>query len=231
MVKPYFERDGITILHGDCREIAPGLSGVDALVSDPPYGIDADTDSRRFTCGNRNRGKPMTQRDGRADWGDIHGDAEPFDPAPWLAYERVVPLGREPLQPAPPSRDMARVAQEGRPPLRDVPLRLRTRVAEGRLRRLCLPLPVPAALSDQGDGGVRPSHAEAGGPLMRWCLERLDLAPGSLVLDPYMGSGTTLIAARDLGLRAIGIEIEERYCEIAARRLQQQVFDMEPDKE
>ncbi len=59
--------------------------------------------------------------------------------------------------------------------------------------------------------------------VMRWIIECL---PGASILDPFAGSGTTFVAAKEAGRRAIGIEIEERYCEIAAQRCSQEVLGL-----
>ena len=80
----------------------------------------------------------------------------------------------------------------------------------------------PAATEESLDHPARMPIGMALGHIETWSVA------GETVLDPFMGSGTTLRAAKDLGRKAIGIEFEERYCEIAARRMGQEVFDFKP---
>jgi site-specific DNA-methyltransferase (adenine-specific) len=76
--------------------------------------------------------------------------------------------------------------------------------------------------SERNEKRVHPTQKPV--QLMKWCLGFFPDA--SLILDPYMGAGSTLLAAKDLGRKAIGIEIEERYCEIAAKRMSQSVMEL-----
>ena len=200
-MNPYYERNGITIYHGDCREILPSVTA-DAVITDPPYGFR------------------------KADW-----DSE--FPVDWL------PLCR-------PSTAIA--LMPGVNNLLRVPIpegfeyrwMLSIHIANGMTRGLMgfgnwIPVLVYAREGRslyrcQQDatvitvGGEMPDHPSPK-PIraMRWLIDRFE----GDILDPFMGSGTTLRAAKDLGRKAIGIEIEERYCEIAAKRLEQEVLPLE----
>lgn len=218
-MRPYYEDGAVTLYHGDSREIAPALGGGFAVVSDPPYGMNWNTDMTRFSGGS---GGPERASRGRK-WARVRGDNAPFDPASLIAYPSCVIWG------------VNHFAQ---------------RVPVGTW---LVWLKKPAArygefLSDAEVAWMKGGHgiyarefqweglnrAEERGEhlhptqkpraIMRWCIEvgaKNDLP----ILDPFAGSGTTLVAAKSIGRQSVGIEIEERYCEIAAQRLSQSVFD------
>lgn len=199
-MKPYYERGGIVIYHGDCREVLPGLVA-DACITDPPYGLnfrDAEWDASI------------------PEWIELARKAAPiviFTTAPltlW-AYERPDWLLCW-ARPASSSRSLlggfnhwTPVVVYGKPRF-PVDLLSLHAIAHATPGRSLHPSPKPVAL-------------------LTWLISNAT-NKGGTVLDPFMGSGTTLRAAKDLGRKAIGIEIEERYCEIAARRLAQEVLPL-----
>jgi hypothetical protein len=216
VVKPYYEHGGITIYHGDCRDVLLGLSWFAGLVlTDPPYGISHPTDYR-----TRGRGALANCKD----YVPVHGDAESFDPR-WLLSvgdARILWGGNHYASRLPDSGGWL-VWDKERPDNLDQAtcelawsdcvkgVRRFRYLWNGMMRAgddvLCHPTQKPEAL-------------------MRWCLNLRWTRDYETILDPFMGSGTTLRAAKDLGRKAIGIEIEERYCEIAAERLAQEVLPL-----
>jgi DNA modification methylase len=220
-VQPYYEQDGITIYHGDCREVLPGLPPVDLVLTDPPYGYSHESGWSSLLYGN-----VATDWDGSRVTGDDSSDARdhvlswasglpclvfgswkitpPAGTHTVLVWDKGEASGMGDLSvPWKPSWESIYVIGKGFAGHR----------GGGVLRAY-----VPPRISM---GRLHPTEKPVS--LIR---ELLSKCPPGLILDPFMGSGTTLRAAKDLGRRAIGIEIEERYCEIAAKRLMQSVLPL-----
>lgn len=226
MIKPYYEHGGITIYHGDCREVRLRVQRDASIVSDPPYGMNANTDSRRFTGGdapnNRNRGE------GR-EWAPIIGDAEPFDPVPWLAYPRVVLWGSNHYaQRLPVGTTLVWIKKHDHlfgTFLSDCEIAwMKGGHGVYAFRRS---FPPPARIAEGVDGKTAAHPTQKPLALMEWCIDKAGVPIGGVVFDPYMGSGTTLIAARNSGRMAVGCDVLEANCEIAAKRLAQEVLPLE----
>lgn len=203
-----------TLYLGDCRDVLPHLSGIDAVVSDPPYGIpsiitNSDIGMRgRSACGT--------------DWGEFKGLSEPFDPAPWLDYPLTILWGanhfahrlphngrwlvwdkRTGLSGATvPQRDQA-----------DCELAWVSTYGAARMIRFLWD-----GLCQDEKKGKRFHPTEKPEYVMDWTLS---FAPDAKrVLDPYMGSGTTGVCCVRKGVEFVGVELDERYFETACRRVE-----------
>lgn len=237
MVEPYYQDDLVTLYHGDCREHTQWLDA-DVLVTDPPYGI-AWTRSGITRASHANRrpgryGAPPARVDALNDDG-IAGDhsTETRDTALQLWGSKPAYVFGSLL--LPPPAGTKQVAIYGKP--KDSG----NLTSIGGIRRNVEAIYVLGRHASGGGGrsaifqtGARVAGA-TGGLVQRYghphakpvdVLEELiRLGPAGVIADPFAGSGSTLIAARNLGRRAIGVELEERYCEAIVRRLSHQVFD------
>jgi len=217
----YYKDDHVTIYHGDCLEIMPTLT-FDVVVTDPPYGLSLNMSNR-----SRKRGALATAND----YPDVIGDDQPFDPEPFLSLG--VPLvlfggnhfgSRLPDSPTWLVWDKL----DGLTSKREIGFNDQ---ADCELAWSNLGGPARifshrwmGAMKAGRDARTKRRHpTEKPVELMTWVILQV---PDGVILDPYMGSGTTLRAAKDLGCKAIGIELEERYCEIAANRCAQEVLDL-----
>lgn len=218
-MKPYYEHGGITIYHGDCREVLPALPACDLLLTDPPYGIGLDTNySRRSSTAIRGR-----------DYSAIVGDDAPFDGRFLFAFGKVqVVWGANNWPnsiPFSPKKDgwivWDKRTNEAADRILGSPFELA--VVIGRRCYKMIRLQHCGVKNADGDRSGRFHPTQKPIALMN---RLLGLFVSTFVVDPFMGSGSTLLAAKDLGRKAIGIEIEERYCEIAAKRLSQEVLPL-----
>jgi len=242
-LQPYYEVDGITIYHGEARATMPGLPCFDALIADPPYSsggimrsdrvlatttkyVNSDTyaDRPEFSGDNRDqrsylswcslwltdalfRAKPGAHVLLFTDWRQLPTTTDAIQCGGWVW------------------RGLATWWKPG------------IRMQRGGFSHSAEYVVWGTAGVWNRDNPHAPQNVIRSQPVgdkvhiaekPEDVLQHLvPFAPiGGLVLDPFMGSGTTLVAARKLGRKAIGIEIEERYCEIAAQRLSQTVLEL-----
>lgn len=248
LMTPYYEHAGISIFHGDCREVVASRPPVDCVITDPPYG-DTSLDWDRFVRGWMDAAELITknvwcfgslsffmelQRVGECSrwnraqdivWEKHNGSSFHAD-----RFKRVHELAVQFY-----CGDWSSIYK--------APVFTNDAAARTVRRKSSPP--------HMGDIGAGHYKSEAGGPRMmrsviyaRSChgmadhptqkpvavlnpLLRYSVPPDGLVCDMFMGSGSTLVAAKALGIRAIGVDTQESCCEIAARRLSQEVFEFD----
>lgn len=262
-MKPYYEESGITIYHGDNREILPLLPPADLIITSPPYNLGVTTGGG-FPTGHYDPSAPLgKQRGGMGKWaragradGLAHGYGTCDDALPWPEYQErqraflqmcwaqltdtgAIYYNHKPrvqsceawlpltLNPGLPLRQIITWARAGGinfAPTHYVPMyewimvyakpgfRLRDKGASGAGDLWYIP---------QESGTEHPAPFPLGLP-----LRAMETTKPGIVCDPHCGGGTTLRAAKDLGRVAYGIELEERFCEMAANRLRQSVLDL-----
>jgi hypothetical protein len=221
---PYYADDHVTLFHARWEDVPAELLRADVLVTDPPYGMAWDVGDATFRA--KNRVRLGTQYE------PVVGDDQPFDPAPLLALglPSVLWGGNHyaPRLPASPAWWVwdKRVTMASNDQS-DCEMAWTNIGGRARMFRMVWNGGGVLRRENQRGGGVGASvtvhPTQKPADLMRWCIT---LAPDGTILDPYAGSGTTLVAAKSLGRKAIGVECVERYCEVAANRLRQEVLGL-----
>lgn len=241
-MKPYYQDSRVTIYHGDMFDVLPTLSGIGAVITDPPYssggafrGDRAQQTSTKYVQTTTEAYRPEFAGDNRDQrsflvWCSL-----------WLNAARRASLSGAPLCAFIDWRQlptMTDAVQAGGWVWRNLATwhKPGIRMVRGRFSAsaeyVVYATNGPAAEGERSPQNVfahrvdvdREHIAQKPVPVMHWVL---GVVPSSsLILDPFMGSGSTLEAAKSLGHRAIGIEVDERYCEIAARRMSQESLDL-----
>ncbi len=199
-----------TLYCGDNRGIVPLLTGIDAVVSDPPYGMGWGS---RIQVGKNGHGagKKSTLAGTK-----VVGDDAPFDPTVWLGFGEAILWGANHYaQRLPVGATLVWIKK--------YPHAYGTFLSDAEIGWhssghgvYCFNAPDTRRLTEAASPvGVHPTQKPIA--LMEWCISRVK---GHTILDPFMGSGTTGVAAARLGRAFVGIEIEQRYFDVAVRRLE-----------
>jgi len=212
-MKPYYDHNGITIYNADCREVLPELEPVDLVLCDPPYGIGESSKK------HESRGKLCTAGGyGQSNWDDNPIDDDiiclMFD-----VSKRLIMFGGN-YYAMPPTSCLLIWDKDNTGGYADAEIAWTNLPQAVRLKKYRW----NGMLQQAGRKHEKRLHPTMK-PLevMSWCIEQADKhGDNNTILDPFMGSGTTLVAAKQLGRKAIGIELEEKSCEIAVKRLQQE---------
>lgn len=208
-MKEYYKDDHCTIYHGDCKNILPKLRDVDLILTDPPYGVNLAYDEFDDTVSNVKslvqQVVPICIEKSKRTVLTCGTRQIAFYPEPsWiLCWLNKAGAGKNPWgftcwQP---------VLCYGKDPFLENKKGSRPDIIEH---------------SEASEKNGHPCPK----PIRFWkkLMLRASVLQTDIILDPFMGSGTTLLAAKELGRHAIGIEISEKYCEIAVNRLRQEVL-------
>lgn len=195
------------LIQGDCLEVMPLLEKVDVVVTDPPYGIG------EARANNKSRSVMAQSKDyGKSDWDD--------EPAPQAAIEMIqsisdwqIVFGGNYFHLPPTPCWLVWDKQNGANDFADCELAW-TNMPKA-VRRIYWRW---HGMIRKGDD-VREHPTQKPVGVMEWCLDQLPANGTSMILDPFMGSGTTLVACAKLGRKGIGIELDPGYFEIACERV------------
>lgn len=239
-MKAYFEDSAVTIYNADCFDILHDLSGFGAVVTDPPYssggafrGDRAQLTSAKYVQSGTQVYRPEFAGDNRDQrsflaWASLWLNAARHASVPGATLCSFVDWRQLPI--------LTDAIQAGGWTWRNIATWWKPgiRMQRGRFSSSAEYV-VYASNGPITEGKSSPQNvfscsveidkehiAQKPESVMSWVLSVI--AEGSTVLDPFMGSGSTLVAAKKLGYKSVGIEVDERYCEIAARRLSQEVL-------
>lgn len=209
-MKPYYQDSAVTIYHGDCREVVPTLGRFDLLLTDPPYGVAFEGKATKFHG---------------PQGGYLSGDSDAGPSVVKMAIEQcergIVFTGNRLMHDYPKPRDIGCVYCPGG-------------AGVGPWGFVCFHSILfygkrpggPTSPSSFTSNAISEKNGHPCPKPIEWLTWAVAIGsePGEVLLDPFAGSGTTGRAAKDLGRKAVLIEREEKYCEIAARRMGQEVL-------